>query len=165
VAAILRVPPSPCIVVLDRREIPGPVDARTYDRAVVIGSEWRRKGLDWILAHELVHWHAVRSPSWCRLPQALEEGLADLVADLALGLRAFASPPDEVPKGDWPNVLRSKSRDLQRDSAASRRAHLLGRWVVARLGIDRTRLLAERARAFDFEEVPASWILEALRRP
>ncbi len=55
--------------------------ATTFERCIVLNPSGRRiEVVDWILAHELVHWHADGTPLQRHLPHVIYEGLAERVA-------------------------------------------------------------------------------------
>lgn len=141
-------------------------DGRLVDRVIVVGS--RRKHLrGFVVAHEIVHWMA--DGPWDRLPLALEEGLADLVAgqldpvgreakDYDLAHVPPASSFEEIEaalrasRETW-DGLRPSERD---------RAYWVGAIVARRLGVDGLRALAVEAARSGAHYVSSGAVIDRL---
>lgn len=126
-------------------------DGRTVERVIVVGSESPHlRGF--MVAHELVHWYA--GGVWDRLPLALEEGLADLIACQldAVGREAKLYDIAQVPAATSFTEIESALR-VSRESWASltpgerNRCYWVGFLLARRIGVKGLRELCDRAAA------------------
>ncbi len=78
-------PPSVWLLELDMVDEGGPLAVCVADR-VMIGRNGRPQ-LEYVVAHELVHWYVVDSP-YAPIPISVEEGLAEYVSFTVLGRTA-----------------------------------------------------------------------------
>lgn len=126
-------------------------EGRIVDRFIVVGSESKHLRA-FIVAHELVHWFS--DGAWDRLPLALEEGLADLVAcqlDRA-GREAKLYDLARVPPAEGFDEIEA-ALCVSRESwagltpAERDRAYWVGAIVVQRIGVEGLRGLCEQAAA------------------
>lgn len=138
-------------------------DGRALGRLIIVGSESRHlRGF--IVGHELVHWYA--DGVWDRLPLALEEGLADLIAceldpvgreakeyDLAMVRRAATF--DEIESA----LTVSRESWISLSSAERSRVYWVGSIVARRLGIEGLRALSSTATADGLDEIPIARVL------
>lgn len=129
---------------------------------------WRRQFIairtasgaaSYLLAHELVHWHA--DWAWDHLPIAIEEGLAELVASNLIveqgAVRdAFLSRFGELPSQDVQRLLevdRGTERGL--DLRSRQMLYWVGKNAARRIGVERLRLWCEQAAADGSGPLPA----------
>lgn len=138
-------------------------DGRTVERVIVVGSESPHlRGF--MVAHELVHWYA--DAVWNRLPLALEEGLADLIASQldAIGREAKLYDLAQVPEATSFSEIESALR-VSRESWASltpderNRSYWVGSILARRIGIEGLRALCEQAAADGSPIVSAERVL------
>lgn len=178
VTSILGVPPEPKFVVYydDRAEgyegqlrVWRDSNGQITSRRVELGADSRR-GLHYILAHELVH-HYATGP-WERLPHTIEEGLADCIAlQIAPEFRAerlafYAERSEGMSEAEARDLLALTSADRDKFSEATRRGmYTVGFRVVEQLGIDGLRRLCERAEREDEPTIPLDWILAVVKLP
>lgn len=133
-------------------------EGRIVDRFIVIGSEAKHlRGF--IVAHELVHWHA--GGVWDRLPLALEEGLADLIAcqldeeGRAAKLYDLALVPPASSFAEIDAALRVSRESWVALTPEERdRVYWVGFIVARRIGVERMRALCEQAAADGLHFVP-----------
>jgi hypothetical protein len=124
-------------------------DGRTVERVIVVGSE-RPHLRGFMVAHELVHWYA--DGSWDRLPLALEEGLADLIACQLdpVGREAKLYDLAHVPPAASFEEIKAALR-VTRETWAGlttverERAYWVGYVIASRIGVEGLRELAEQA--------------------
>lgn len=112
--------------------------ATCYSNRIDLGAD-AMPGVNRVTAHELVHWYA-QGTAFEGLPTWMEEGLAEYVA--ASLVRAVVTPAELVEtwsRADW--YEDRAWRRLQKNER--HRLGEIGALVVARLGIDRVRKLAE----------------------
>lgn len=133
-------------------------EGRLVDRFIVVGSEGRHLRA-FLVAHECVHWFA--DGPWDRLPLALEEGLADLIACQLdpVGREAkfydLARVPPAKSFDEVEAALRVTRETWAGLTAAEReRAYWVGYAVASRLGVGGLRELAEQAAAEGAPFVP-----------
>lgn len=124
-------------------------EGHLVDRFIVVGSEGRHLRA-FLVAHECVHWWA--DGPWDRLPLALEEGLADLIAcqlDPAgreAKLYDLAHVPPAASFEEIEAALCVTRETWAGLTAAERdRAYWVGYVVASRLGVEGLRELAEQA--------------------
>lgn len=124
-------------------------EGHLVDRFIVVGSEGRHLRA-FLVAHECAHWLA--DGPWDRLPLALEEGLADLIACQLdpVGREAKLYDLGRVPPAasfeEIEAALRVTRETWAGLTAAEReRAYWVGYVVASRLGVDGLRELAELA--------------------
>ena len=124
-------------------------EGQLVDRFIVVGSEGRHLRA-FLVAHECVHWFF--DGPWDRLPLALEEGLADLIAcqldplGHAAKLYDLAHVPPAVSFDEIEAALRVTRKTWAGLTAAERdRAYWIGYVVASRLGVEGLRELAEQA--------------------
>jgi len=119
------------------------------------------RSLPWlsgVLAHEAVHWLLHWQDSyWNTLPIAIEEGLAQL----AFHKYSDTEPPLEEATLDAVSVL-SISHEEYNCLQDKRPATYTGALIAQRVGVDRLRRLAMRAREAGETAIPHEWIVQAL---
>ena len=94
-----------------------------------------------VLAHELVHWHAVGH--WTTLPVAFEEGLAGLITrGLANGLATELEAPDPEVLAEALTMGRNRWRRQAKEPH-----YQAGEWLVAQIGLEGLRELSRKAHA------------------
>ena len=74
----------PRLVLGDEPTLPGGAYARCYQDYILVMGDGQKR-LDFVIAHELVHWYIDDSP-YAGLPHFIEEGLADWVSCRMMGL-------------------------------------------------------------------------------
>ncbi len=139
-------------------------DGHLVDRFIVVGSEGRHLRA-FLVAHECVHWWA--DGPWDRLPLALEEGLADLIAcqldpvGREAKLYDLAHVPPATSFEEIEAALRVTRETWAGLSTAEReRAYWVGYVVASRLGVEGLRELAEQAAGDGVRMVPPERVLE-----
>lgn len=116
----------------------------------------------YLLAHELVHWNSVGV--WQRLPIAVEEGMADMIADrvepeLGLVREAFLGRLGEPREEDVREMLavpRGEERKLE--LRRHDMLYLVGRNIAHRIGVDGLRAWCEDAEKRHRVSIPNEWI-------
>ncbi len=112
----------------------------------------------YLLAHELVHWHA--DWAWDHLPIAVEEGMAELVAGQLH--REQGAVRDALLGSLGKHVERDVQRMLEVERGTERsldlRSHQMLYWVgkkvAKRIGVDRLRSWCEQAKADGLGQLP-----------
>jgi hypothetical protein len=124
-------------------------DGRIVDRFIVVGSEVRHLRA-FLVAHECVHWFA--DGPWDRLPLALEEGLADLIASQLdpIGREAKLYDLAHVPPAASFEEIEAALRVTRETwagltAAEHERAYWVGYVVASRIGVGGLRELAEQS--------------------
>ena len=119
----------------------------------------------YLLAHELVHWHA--DWAWDHLPIAVEEGMAELVAGQLLREQgavrdAFLGALGKRLEGDSLRMLEvERGTERLLDVHSRQMLYWVGKSVAKRIGIDRLRSWCEKAKADGLGQLP----LERFRAP
>ncbi|MBL8860743.1 MAG: hypothetical protein JNK02_01930 [Planctomycetes bacterium] len=139
-------------------------EGHLVDRFIVVGSEGRHLRA-FLVAHECVHWWA--DGPWDRLPLALEEGLADLIAcqldpvGREAKLYDLAHVPPAASFEEIEAALRVTRETWAGLTAAEReRAYWVGYVVASRLGVDGLRELAEQAALDGVRFVPPERVVD-----
>jgi len=170
VRALKGVECDPPLVILTREELMGGLDGLATDDLILLGPGWQ--GVErFVLAHELSHYF--RDDVWGALPYAVEEGLADLVAEgIEPDQASFVLFPrlTNIPlKIDRPLLegLLSLKRSLEAplDETTDSQSRAIGFVVAIELGIEELRRLCVRARAEGLDQVPPDWILAEMPCP
>ena len=139
-------------------------EGHLVDRFIVVGSEGRHLRA-FLVAHECVHWFA--DGPWDRLPLALEEGLADLIACQLdpVGREAKLYDLAHVPSAASFDEIEAALR-VTRESwagltaAESERAYWVGYVVARRLGVEGLRELAEQAALDGVRLIPSERVVD-----
>ncbi|MFO1010544.1 MAG: hypothetical protein U1F29_10825 [Planctomycetota bacterium] len=138
-------------------------EGHLVDRFIVVGSAGRHLRA-FLVAHECVHWLA--DGPWDRLPLALEEGLADLIAcqldpvGRAAKLYDLAHVPPRASFEEIEVALRVTRETWAGLTAAEReRAYWVGYVVASRLGVEGLRELCVEAQAEGLRTVPIERVL------
>ena len=144
---------APRLVLDDEPTGPGGARGVCYDNHIRVMGEGQGLGLNYYIAHELVHWYTHDSP-YEGLPLFIEEGLADWIAcDLTGGLNSRIAENEQIgtlsidPRHLW--LDNAEFRQLPRDEYVD--LTRAGFEIVRRLGLPRLReLLRDNAAPFDY---------------
>ncbi len=136
---------------------------RDDEHTILIGTEALEQ-LRPVLVHELVHLDALTT-RWKRLPEGLQEALADWLelelVELRGKIQAWIDPPDPELRREI--LTQSPEQSVDDGRGSHRRSAAL--WIVVKLGPGRMSDLVARAETEGVATVPAEWIEAALPGP
>ncbi len=113
---------------------------------------------EWCFVHELVHWNA--TGYWDTLPAIIEEGLCQIVGSMWDGAKTITIGPPAPEL--FTAAITLDQRELENSYYVAELHYQAGMWVIARLGFDQLRSLAEEAYRQDLERIPAAWFQSAI---
>lgn len=155
----------PEVWILDRKRVAGSdaIYLKGKRRSVVVVGSGALEHLEYTLAHELSHWYSQSSD--VALPVVVEEGLADLVAMVAVPL--YVEPLLKVRQADSNPTVWTRAQALElsfeewsalpEDEESQLRS--IGFLLALNLGLENLRALCETARSLGLDRVPAEWFL------
>lgn len=170
VRALKRVECEAPLVIVTDAALPGGVEGMATEELIFLGpgsNMFER----FVLAHELSHYY--RDAAWRLLPHAVEEGLADLVAEELepnqasfVLLARLTSIPLALDRPFLEKVLSTEhSLEGPPEHVLDMQSRAIGFVIAIALGITDLRLLCERARSEGLDRMPTDWILDKMPFP
>jgi len=158
------------LVIVTHETLLGDVDGMATSEVIFLGPD-SRMFERFVLAHELAHYY--RDDVWRLLPHAVEEGLADLVAEELepnqgsfVLLPRLTNIPLTIDRALLVSVLSAEHSLVDPpEQTIDMQSRAIGFVVAIALGLDELRKLCERVRDEGLEQMPADWILDKMPFP